>query len=198
VEIATAIRTDQHSHILLYGANIGAHSAPLSYRHTAPALFPHRYPASDAPIQLSTVNSSFLDKDAEFWAVEAKNLTRKMQQRVRERIATGDIDHLSVFALAPQPLLILLGTMLGDIIPSDVYQLHREPAGWVWPQTIMETPTFEIGRPDRKVGPPALVLALSGTVATDRIIAAAGESASLWTISVPMPHNDVIIENYII
>ena len=192
VETATAIGTDKHSHILLYGANIGAHSTPLSYRHTAPALFPYRYPASDAPIQLSTVNSSFIDKDAEFWAVEAKNLARKMQQRVRERIATGDIDHLSVFALAPQPLLILLGTMLGDIIPSDVYQLHREPAGWAWPQTTMETPTFEIGRPDRKVGPPALVLALSGTVATDRIIAVAGESASLWTISVPMPHNDVI------
>jgi len=92
--------------------------SPLNYRETALALFPERYPASDAPIELSTINSSFSDRDTEFWTVEAENLIRKFNQRVRERLAAGDIGHLSVFSLAPQPLLILLGTLLGDIVPS--------------------------------------------------------------------------------
>lgn len=194
IEIATGIAAEKRSHILLYGANIGAHAAPLSYRQAGYALFPHAYPASDVPIQLGTVNSSFVDRDAEFWNVEAKNLVRKVCQRVKERIATADIKHLSVFALAPQPLLILLGVMLGDIVPADVYQLHREPAGWAWPEvtTTVDIPTFQVSRPLDKFGRPALVVALSGTVTTDRIITAMGGTASIWSISSSQPHNDFI------
>src|SRR6185437_10526249 len=108
--------------------------------------------------------------DAEFWNVEGKSLVRKVRQSVKERIATADINHLSVFALAPQPLLILLGTLLGDIIPADVYQLHREPAGWTWPDVTTDVTSLQVSRPRDKSGPPALVVALSATVTPDRIL----------------------------
>jgi hypothetical protein len=192
IELVTGIAAEKRSHVLLYGANIGEHTAPLRYQRTASALFPRAYPASDVPIQLGTVNSSFVDRDADFWNVEARNLIRKVRQSVKERIATADINHLSVFALAPQPLLILLGTMLGDIVPADVYQLHREPAGWTWPETAADVPTFEVSRPHDKSGPPALVMALSATVTPDRIFAAMGETASIWSIFSSKPHNDFI------
>jgi len=192
IEIVTGIATEKRSHVLLYGANIGEHTAPLSYRRTAPALFPHAYPASDVPVQLGTVNSAFVERDAEFWNMEGKNLVRKVRQSVKERIATADINHLSVFALAPQPLLILLGTLLGDIVPADVYQLHREPAGWTWPEVTADVPTLEIIRPLDNSGPPALVVALSGTVTPDRVFRAMGEPASVWSISTSKPHNDFI------
>lgn len=39
------------------------------------------------------------------------------------------VHHLSVFALAPQPLLMELGRLLGDIVPAEVHQLHREAEG---------------------------------------------------------------------
>ena len=93
------ISESKTSHILLYGANIGEHSSPLNYKEAAVALFPDRYPAADTPIDLTTVNSSFLDRDSQFWAVESENLRRKFQQRVRERLSTGGIEHLSVFPL---------------------------------------------------------------------------------------------------
>jgi hypothetical protein len=48
--------------------------------------------------------------------MEAENLCRKFDLQVRERLATGEIKHLSVFSLAPQPLLIMLGSLLGDIV----------------------------------------------------------------------------------
>jgi hypothetical protein len=189
IERVTGIVADRRSHILLYGANVGDYSSPLNYSETAPALFPERYPASDAPIELSTINSSFSDRDIEFWTVEAENLIRKFNQRVRERIATGDVDHLSVFSLAPQPLLILLGTLLGDIVPSDVYQRHREPPTWDWP-LVLPTPAFEVRPPTSTAGPPALVLALSATVTADRITSVLGLDASIWPVTVPHPHND--------
>lgn len=190
IELVAGIAPEKKSHILFYGANVGEHSSPLHYQEAAPALFPDRYPAADTAIELTTVNSSFLDRDPDFWAVEAENLERKFSRRVRERLATGDIEHLSVFALAPQPLLILLGTLLGDIVPAQVYQRHREPPTWLWP-AIATQPAFEVREPARMSGPPALVMALSATVTPDRITSVLGSDVSIWTVTVPTPHNDV-------
>lgn len=191
IERVTGIAIGKRSHILPYGANIGDHSSPLSYQEAAPALFPARYPASDTPLDLGTVNSSFVDRDDAFWTVEAASLDAKFRQRVRERQATGELEHLSVFALAPQPLLILLGTLLSDIVPAEVYQRHREPPSWQWPATASSVP-LEVRRPTTTSGPPALVIALSATVTNGRITRILGENASIWTLTVPTPHNDLI------
>jgi hypothetical protein len=191
VERITGIAESKKSQVLLYGANIGDHSSPLSYREAAAALFPDRYPASDAPIELSMVNSSFSDRDPAFWRIEVENLRRKFEKRVRERLAFGEVDHLSVFSLAPQPLLILLGTLLGDIAPSDVYQRHREPSTWKWPRDVA-TEDFELREPAAASGTPVLVLASSATVIEERITSLLGEGASIWRVTLPTPHNDAI------
>jgi hypothetical protein len=191
IEQTTGIITSKRSHILMYGANIGDHSSPLKYDDAASALFPARYPASDTPVNLMTVNSSLVERDSEYWLVEAKALRRKFNQRVRERIAIGDIDHVSVFAVAPQALLILLGTLLGDIVPADVYQRHREPPTWCWPATASPA-VFEVHKPSCTGGPPALVVALSATVMRDRVTTVLGSDAAIWTVTTPIPHNDLI------
>jgi hypothetical protein len=190
IERVRGISTDKKRYVLLYGANVGEHSSPLNYREAAPALFPDRYPASDHPIELSTLKSSFSDRDEEFWAMEAENLRRKFDRQVRERLATGDIRHLSVFSVAPQPLLILLGTLLGDIVPADVYQRHREPPTWDWPLG-KSSPRFTVVTPPATSSPPALVLALSGTIMPERVTSVLGLDASIWTVTVAKPHNDL-------
>jgi hypothetical protein len=192
VELVTGIKPQKKSWIVLYGANIGEHSSPLNYADAATALFPERYPASDTPIELSTVDSSVKDRDAEFWARERTDLVTKFERRIRERITGGEISHLSIFGLAPQPLLILFGTLLGDIVPMDVYQRHREPkATWNWPRP-QSSPRFEVKRPTNVTGNPALVVAFSGTITPDRVRAVLGDEASIWTVTVPKPHNDIV------
>ncbi|MCW5966022.1 MAG: SAVED domain-containing protein [Bryobacterales bacterium] len=191
VERTTGIDANKKSHILLFGSNIGDHTSPLQYEQAAAALFPNHYPAQVTPLDLSTINASFLDRDEEFWDLEAKSLRRKFTQRVSERIATGDIDHLSVFAIAPQPLLILLGTLLGDIVPADVYQRHREPPTWEWPEHTTPV-SLNLHEPTTVGGPPALVIALSATVARERVTRILGSGAAIWTITTPAPHNDLI------
>ena len=101
-----------------------------------------------------------------------------------------EVDHLSVFALAPQPLLVLLGTLLGDIVPADVYQRHREPPTWSWPTTaspLALTPGASGFR--RPPGPCALP---GATVTRDRIEAVLGPEASVWGMTIPRPNNDFI------
>src|SRR5206468_8075863 len=143
----------------------------------------------DKPIELGTVNSSFLDRNPMFWSVESENLATKFSQRVRERLASGDVSHLSIFALAPQPLLILLGSLMTDIPKADVFQLHREPQGWNWPAKS-NVPQFLVQEPLASTGSPALVLALSATITDDRITAVLGDDVAIWKVTVPRPHND--------
>lgn len=191
VQRVTGISPRRQSHILLYGANIGEHGSPLAYQEAAAALFPRRYPATDAPISLSVVNSPSSDRDGDYWSSESKTLQRAFGHAVRERIRHGDIRHLSVFALAPQPLLVLLGVLLGDISDVDVYQRRREPATWEWATQRPRT-SFLIEEPTDRTGVPALVLALSATVTPDRVASVLGQGASVWRLTTPTPHNDLI------
>lgn len=190
IEIVAGIAPGRGSHVLFYGANTGDHSACMSFNEAAGAMFPDRYPAEATPLFLGTVNSSFTDRTPEFWQIEADNLRSQFERRVRERIAIRAIDHLSVFALAPQPLLVLLGSFLGDITPADVYQRHREPPTWAWPAGVT-TLAFDVKEPSSVTGTPALVLSLSATVTADRIKAVLGPDTSIWTVTVPSPHNDL-------
>jgi hypothetical protein len=118
-------------------------------------------------------------------------LQRSFSRKVRERVESRDIRHLSVFALAPQPLLIELGRLLCDIAPATVHQLAREPKGWRWrdvgPRIDFQVHRPDVGRPVRHV---ALVLGLSATIIDQRITSVVGDDAAIWKIEARDPHND--------
>jgi SMODS-associated and fused to various effectors sensor domain len=191
IELVTGIDPNRKSHVLLYGARIGEYGAPLSFANAASAMFPDRYPASGDPISLGLQNSATSERDHSFWGTERENLDKQFSRRVQERISDGEVLHLSVFSVAPQPLLIHLGTLLGDIIPCDVYQLHREPQTWRWPSQE-SAPTLIVKEPSSRAGRPTLVLSLSATIDHRRITSVLGADSSIWTITVHSPHNDLI------
>ena len=187
------IGPEKSSHILLFGSNIGEHQGPLHYRQAVDAIFPHRYPAEEHAIELGVRNSVLSEvKEAVFWDSARANLETDFAQ-VRRRIKSGEIKHLSVFALAAQPLLIRLGALLGDIVRAEIYQLHREPApSWKWPAQSPAAPEVESRRPSLTNGAPALVLAFSATVTADRITSVLGPDAAIWTLTVPSPHKELV------
>ena len=191
IELVTGIDRTRRSHVLLYGARIGEYGVPLSFANAASAMFPDRYPASDDAISLGLQNSASSERDQFFWGAERDNLYKQFSRRVRERISDGEVLHLSVFSLAPQPLLIYLGTLLGDIIPCDVYQLHREPQTWRW-SPPENAPPLIVKEPSSRAGRPALVLSLSATIDHARIAPLLGADSSIWTITVQSPHNDLM------
>jgi hypothetical protein len=111
IETMTAISPDLGSHVLLYGANIGDHASRLTYEDAARAMVPRRYPAGPTAIRLDMIDSGATDRDAAFWSHEEANLVLKFHTRIKQAVADGSVRHLSVFARAPQPLLIRLGTL---------------------------------------------------------------------------------------
>lgn len=191
VELVTGIDPDHKSHVILFGRAInGAHN-PLRPDRAATAMFPKRYPAEEQAIELAGSGSDSTERDDTFWQNELQDLERKFDRKVLDRLANGEIEHMSVFGLAPMPLLIRLGTLLTDIRDVDVYQLHREPKGWKWPAED-EAIELVVERPERFDGPPALVIAMSATVDDSRILAVMGEGAGIWRITLPKPTQECI------
>lgn len=192
VELVTGIAADSSSHILLYGSNIGDQSPHLGFKQAATAMMPARFPASRNPFMLQMSNVALSDVEQTFWANEDENLKRLFEKRVREPLLELGVErHLSVFALAAQPLLVRLGTLLGDIAEVDVFQRHREPQTWSWPDSA-EPLKFEVVEPSNGSGTPALLVDISGRVTEDRIYRVLGEGASIWRLTVASPHNDII------
>ncbi len=183
VELLTDIQPQKQSNIVLYGARIGEHHTHLSFEKAAAAMIPERYPASNRAIELSLKNSSFQDDEAQYWSIEQEHLRRQFDERVKARLASGEIGHFSVFALAPQPLLMELGALLSDISAAEVYQLHREPSDWRW-QEHPDGFEYSVVEPDSFDGAPALNMSLSATIISDRISEVLKEPHSVWTMTI--------------
>lgn len=188
VEIVTGIAPDKKSHVVLYGANIGSEKSKIEYHTCVEAMFPLRYPSSERPIKIST-KSELKDSSQEYWHAESEHLYRAFERYISPLIAEDECQHYSLFALAPQPLLIQLGALLTDKISVETYQLHREPKGWYW-QDYEDDFDYIIKRPSQFNGQPALVFSLSDNVSSERITRVIGEDASIWEITIETPNND--------
>ncbi|MCC7137110.1 MAG: HNH endonuclease [Planctomycetes bacterium] len=191
IEITGGIQPARKTEVLLYGANIGAHASPVNYVAAAEAVMPDRFPADRRGIALGMKGSMLQDRDQSFWQVESDQLLRSFATQVTPRLAEGSLQHVSVFSVAPQPLLVRLGTLLSDLPDAEVFQLHREPRGWRWPETG-EGPQFIVTEPTATRGPPALVLSISATVTDKRIVDVLGSDAAIWRISLATPNNDAL------
>jgi hypothetical protein len=195
VELVTGIVPSIRSHVLLYSTNVGEHQLLPNFHDASAAMFPVQLPASDQPIELGHVGSAATERDAEFWTSESSQLTSHFERRVRDRLKASSgsdrVEHLSVFAIAPQPLLVLLGTLLGDITPVRVHQRRREPTSWSWGSDGGPL-SLRVEEPATRMGEPALVLGLSATIEKDRITQVLGSDVPIWRVSVEAPHNDLL------
>lgn len=191
ISIQTSLGEDKQSHILHYGANIGRLNARITWRKSYEAMAPNRYPAEDTVIELSLKNSPFQDDNSTFWKIERESLQRQFTSKVQPRLAT-DISHLSVFALAPQPLLMELGRLLSDVSAIDVFQHQKEPQdNWKW-QDQGESISFRIIPPDKLYSHVALNISLSADIDNLRILSVLGEDTCIWTLTIAHPYNDFL------
>jgi len=192
IEINGGINEEYASHVLRFGATIGNVEALVSTQAIFKAMPPDRHPATRQTIDLQMLNLAIEDNEPEYWTTQRRNLARLFGEKVGGRIENQEISHLSVFALAPQPLLIELGRLLNDIVPITVHQLCREPKSWNWQR---DRPPLEFlvsqPSPDAK-GPIALKLAVSATVSDDPITAVLGPDAAIWSVTVADPNLDAV------
>jgi hypothetical protein len=191
IELVTGIDINKQSHVLLFGANIGTQNPVLEFKAAASAMFPDYFPADRSAIELGFGVNDFEDHEREFWFFEKSALEKSFDKRVKPLLQSGEIKHLSIFGLAPQPLLIQLGTLLVDIAGVEVYQRLREPATWKW-QNDNEVENFDVIEPAISSDIIAINLSISATIDNARIHSVLGEKVAIYTVTVPTPHNDII------
>lgn len=182
IELLTNITPDKQSHMVLLGARIGEHDSPLNYRDCVSAMVPERYPSSTRPIVLGIGNLAIKDSDQNYWPLQENQLKMMFERDITPLRAANGPQHFSIFALAPMPILIRLGTLLGNIFSTDVYQRRRNPeASWKWLKKTSNR-SFQLTLPDNFDHPPVLNLSISGTITNDRIHEILGEEVNIWTI----------------
>ena len=189
INLATSISPNKNSHVLLYGSNIGEHNPLLNFKEATEAIFPDYYPADNKAFELGVTGSPYIDNEVDFWEIENNILVRNFNKSIKPLLINGEIKHLSVFAIAPQPLLIILGTLLSDIPASHVYQRIREPQTWCWQNDSEDIP-FSVIEPQDNQTTVALNISLSATIDNNRITKVLGEDISIWTLTIPEPNND--------
>jgi hypothetical protein len=190
IEIVAGIEPDKKSHVIFYGANIGSEKSLIEYHACVQSMFPNWYPANERPEILSMV-SELKDSSPEYWNAESAHLFKTYERKIAPLIDQDACKHFSIFALAPQPLLIELGALLTDKISVETYQLHREPKGWRW-QNEPENFTYDVHKPDEFTGTPVLLFSLSDHVNHDRITRVLND-ANIWEVKIENPHNDFMM-----
>ncbi|WP_296097212.1 SAVED domain-containing protein [uncultured Agrobacterium sp.] len=192
IEIVTNMDVDRVAHVVRFAANIGQRDSLVTTRAIFSAMPPDHHPAEGRTIDIELIGSERKDHEQAYWTEQNENLERLFARKIKERIEQREIRQLSVFALAPQPLLIRLGTLLGDIVPVSVHQKHREPDTWKWlpdqPRICYQVAEYN----GSKKVPVALKLALSAIVNDDRITSLLGQNTAIWSITCEQPGNDIM------
>lgn len=193
----TAMSPSMHSHMVVYKANVGQHTPVLTYETLRDHLLPTHYPAQDTVVDLSLTNSPQRDRDDVFWQTERYVLEKHFSEKLKQRIQKQEITHLSLFAFAPIPLLIRLGTLLNDIQHIRVHQPVRNPKTWRLASIgdQLEYRTSQVLGNNPVV---ALNISLSATITTDRIENVLGHDINIYTITIDQPFNDFLkTENHL-
>lgn len=171
--------------VVTYSAMIAADSPQIDFRQACEAL-PKEIIPFEHPFEI--INDNPEHDETEFWEKESAFLVRKVNELFASMRVTKNI-HLSLFALAPMPLLVKLGSLLNEKYQVEVYQKHRNPDNWN--RLDEDGQGFEIKRPENRNEKAVLVLSLSAPI-RDRINHFYGDDASIWEVTVADPNMDML------
>jgi len=159
--------------ILQVRANIGGQPVRISRGEVLDAIAP-RYPTKDSDWRYSDLGQVDVEA-ADAWGAGAAAIKSTLDSLQNSANNGAGVDHVSVFALAPIPLLVFLGRHLSSKVTVDLYQRHRATVdgggeNWKWkssgPDADYVTTVVQTGTDKTKV---ALVLSLSGKVDTSQL-----------------------------
>lgn len=188
----TEIISSCKTNCIVYTAKIGTYMPTISNEEIKLALKGDRkYPACREPINLCGSDYGMVDSDSGYWAVE----NTRLETHFRERVFNGNenirqIQDYSVFALAPQPLLVRLGTLLESKTTVHVYQRHREPKEtWEWLPSEYHDELCITGPQPESRGFPVLILAISADAIIENVRSQLSDcSENIWVVKASNPN----------
>ena len=194
IRMLTEIREDAQTHVLLVQAPIDGRDFAIDQTRAFQAVLP-KYPAEETAELIDLCGMALPATTDGFFRLMAESLSDQVRTLLRRRPGKPRIRTLSLFALAPVPLLVHLGRELGDIQQVDLFQKHRRGEGWAWTHDEAAEEFYEVTRaePDEQDGPLALVLAISSEVNMIQAEAALGTPPVRYAIHANKPGVDFLV-----
>ncbi|WP_372518492.1 HNH endonuclease [Candidatus Ruminimicrobiellum ovillum] len=179
------------SYIVKYTANIGQQKICVNDEQIFRAVINKALnPINSNSIELGISNDPIVDRGQnEYWKIQKNILRENFKDKLENKLS----EHISLFAIAPQPLLIYLGTLLSDKYTVEVFQLKREPKTWCDLDDFDSKFNFIIKRPNKIHKKVAINFSISGNICNSEIKEdLACDEVSIWTVTIKEPNNDCI------
>ncbi len=176
----TGLAPDLRTVVVQLKACINGDAVEIPLTDVTGAVAP-RYPADRRGHVIDI--TPFHDEGSSFGAARME-VRRRIERLYEPGMDADKVRHISVFALAPIPMLVYLGARLSNKIPVDLYQRHRDTKDWAWkhdgdPVNYMIR-TVREGRDASKV---AVVLPLSGAISRDRLPASIDDNFTVYELA---------------
>jgi hypothetical protein len=200
IRIVTGYDASARTHVLIVEAAVGGRPVHVDESDAYRAILP-RYPAEEDALRINLGDLALKPRRHAAWTAAAEAITDGVHQILRRRSGARRVQTLSVFALAPIPLLVHLGTRLGDLQHVELYQRHRRGQTWRWPEDEEADVFFEtrIRALERAAtegeggeSDTALVLSVSGRVTRRHVVAALGDRARVYDLAAIRPGLDFL------
>ena len=160
IRYMTSLSPDRKTAVVILKAPIGGQTVAVPFDQVVDATAP-RYPNNREGTIIDL--TGIADSGAAFIQAAKDTIARDVDRFLSANGEGHKADHLSIFALAPMPLLAFLGRRLSNKIPSEVYQRHRDIENWTWKRSGPPVKyVFRRRRAGR--GSISLILSLSGVI----------------------------------
>lgn len=194
VKMLTESREDAQTHVLLLQGAINARRVQIDPTAAFRAILP-KYPAEEMPNVIDLSGIVLPTDSAGLFPVLADAISEQTHGILWRSSNNRQVKSLSIFALAPVPLLIHFGHLLGDIETVDLYQRHRDSQDWSW-QEVEEASEFytacEPAAIDDESALIALLLSVSDQVPLNHVKAQLGDRAIVYELRANAPSVDFL------
>ena len=128
----------------------GKQNDSFSAREAAKAFLSQKIAESEYEMRME-IKPTGVYNSKKYWEDAECQLENQFNCTVGSKLGICKSTHFSVFPLAPIPLIVKLGFLMGDKMRANVYQKTKYPDTWEWQSTVLtndfkvEEKTFESG-----------------------------------------------------
>lgn len=195
IRTQTDIKESRKTTVIRLQSNIRGRRVEVPQSDIYSALIAeNRYPADEKGVFLDLTAIDY-SPDRSFWDTAVKQINAGLDRTIPRGNDELRHTHLSIFGLAPIPLLVYLGYKIGNTIPSDIYVKTRGRNWRLTEKSSKKPPVRFVARhPRQRAGSKEVVLsiAISGSNSVGDIKMAIGKPIPIYELRIAHPGLDVI------
>lgn len=195
IKILTNIMDNAKSHVLIFQAPIDGKTFNIDEKLVHQAMSP-KYPAKEHPDVIDFSDLTGKEIEDGYWNYMPHFTKTKFEAIFKHGTNRREFKHLSVFALAPIPLLVYLGSLIGDKEQVNLYQKHRGASGWKWKDETDDyrKEYYQVIEPEthNEASQSAILISISGVIDRKMVAAVVGKDCNLYEIRAEIPGLDFL------